>query len=228
MKLVNSKIDYLVDFKENIVNVLVLENQDVMSYVVYDLWNQCAGNDGDFILSDKKELKLDKNMQLIINPFDIDFNNKKIISTLYNNLSQIANEYVEEKAYINANILSLLDDIILKDKYPNIEYSLDFSWNDIFKLYSVKIEDNTETLISRLIDYMNLISSYIDVKILTLVNIKSYLSENELIELYQSASYNKIQLLLIESIERKILSNEEVCIVDSDKCIIEKHTNITP
>ena len=93
---------------------------------------------------------------------------------------------------------------------------------------SVKIEENTGTLFSRLIDYMKLISSYIGAKILTLVNIKSYLSENELIELYQSVSYNKIQLLLIESVERKLLSNEDVCIVDSDKCIINKHTNITP
>lgn len=103
------------------------------------------------------------------------------------------------------------------------------SWRTVVISQNAKLDYQLGYLVVRGQDTHKIhLNEIIGVKILTLVNIKSYLSENELIELYQSASYNKIQLLLIESVERKLLSNEDVCIVDSDKCIIKKHTNITP
>lgn len=184
--------------------------------------NQCNGNDGDFLLSEEKTLKIDKLMCTIINPFSIDFNNKKIISALYNNLAQNANDFIEEKAKINASIIALLDDIIDKEDYPNIDYTLDFSWNDLFKIYNIKINDVPETLLICLIEYLKVLINYCGIKVVGFINIKSYLSEEEILELYTYASYNKIQLILIESTERTILPNEIVHIVDADKCIINK------
>ena len=222
MKLVNSKINYSIEFKENIVNILVIENQSVMSQVVQSLWKQCNGNDGDFCLSEEKTLKIDKLMCTIINPFSIDFNNKKIISALYNNLAQNANDFIEEKAKINASIIALLDDIIDREDCHNIDYSLDFSWHDLFKIYNIKIEETQETLLISLIEYLKILVNYCGIKIVSFINLKSYLSEEEILELYKYSNYNKIQLLLIESTERTILQNEMVHIVDADKCIINK------
>ena len=222
MKLVNSQINYTIDFMENIVNVLVVENPDIMTELITNLWRQCNGADGSFVLSDDEELKIDKNMNIIINPFDIDFNSKKILSALFNSMSQRANDCIEQKTLINASIINVLDDILLHESYPGIEHSLDFSWIDVFKIYNVKIEQNHDTLIQKLIEYIKILVNYCGVRILCLVNIKSFLSDNEIKELYKYAGLSKMQLLLVESNEKEALSCENICIIDNDRCIINK------
>ena len=92
----------------------------------------------------------------------------------------------------------------------------------MFKIYNIKIEETQETLLISLIEYLKILVNYCGIKIVSFINLKSYLSEEEILELYKYSNYNKIQLLLIESTERTILQNEMVHIVDADKCIINK------
>ncbi len=54
-----------------------------------------------------------------------------------------------------------------------------------------------------------------------LVNIKQYLTENEISELYKLAMYSKIQLVLIEfNMYGKKSEYEDIYIIDKDSCII--------
>ena len=54
-----------------------------------------------------------------------------------------------------------------------------------------------------------------------LVNIKQYLTENEISELYKLAMYSKIQLVLIEfNMYGKKSEYENIYIIDKDSCII--------
>ena len=172
MKLVDSKLNLSIEMSENVVNVLVVENKITLSYVIENIWKQCNGQEGDFVLSENKMIKIDKEMEVIINPFDLNFNNKKIISALYSNLSEKANELIEEKAELNSKIINFLDKIILSESYAGIEFALDFSWNDLFKMYNIKIDD-TEKIKEQ---FRNLLSedtlNYI--KEVTLINQKEY------------------------------------------------------
>ena len=54
-----------------------------------------------------------------------------------------------------------------------------------------------------------------------LVNIKQYLTENEISELYKLAMYSKIQLVLIEfNMYGEKSEYEDIYIIDKDSCII--------
>ena len=66
MNLAYSEYGLNIEFKENVVNHLVIENQDLLTQIVSELYGQCNGSDGEFILSDEtKELKIEKEVSIV-------------------------------------------------------------------------------------------------------------------------------------------------------------------
>ena len=223
MKLINAKYDLMIDMRENKVDMLVLENAAIMSEIVEDLYKQTLGGEGSFILSvEGKELKFEKHFALIINPFAVNFNDKKIINKLFSELAFVGNEFVVEKTQINSKMIQLLENIIDNVQYDNLSYNLDFDWNNLFKLYDVKINNEFDALLEKMIEYIKVLSELCSVKVVCMVNIKSFLQDDEIERLYEMAFYYKIQLLLIESSEKKSILGENIYIIDNDGCLIIK------
>ena len=78
MKLVHPDIKNQIIFSENKVNVLTIENKTFFTEFVSELFSQYSGNEGKFILSeDDKELSIPKTCELILNPINLDINNKQ-------------------------------------------------------------------------------------------------------------------------------------------------------
>ena len=218
MKLVNSKYNLDIEFEENISNTLVLENKQHMIDVIQNLILQLKGDEGDFVLSAEKNVKFDKVVEFIANPFEIDFNNKKIVTKLFEQLIAVASECVEEYNFINGKIVGTLDDICSKIEYYNVEYN----WKSIFKLYNVRIGENYNSLCEKIEEYVKVLADILHIKLLIFLNIKEYLTEEEIDNLQKICFYKKIFLLLIESEERFVLDNEKTFIIDKDRCLIVK------
>ena len=208
MKLVNSKYNLDIEFEENISNTLVLENKQHMIDVIQNLILQLKGDD--------------KVVEFIANPFEIDFNNKKIATKLFEQLTAVASECVEEYNFINGKIVGTLDDICSKIEYSNVEYNLEYEWKSIFKLYNVRIGENYNSLYEKIEEYVKVLADILHIKLLIFLNIKEYLTEEEINNLQKICFYKKIFLLLIESEERFALDNEKTFIIDKDRCLIVK------
>lgn len=221
MKLVNSKYGLNITFQDNDVQVLVLENPCVMREIIEELSWQCAGEEGGFVLSDGKILKLERHLDLIMDPFALDFQNRKITTGLFSKMSAIGNEKILAKNHINSSLLNIIDDISSSVNYSGITYQLDFAWSDLFKIYGVKIEAPQDFLV-RIIEYMKVLFEFCGISVFCFVNLKNYLTSEELLQLYESVRYNKLRILLIESVETDVLEGEHVMIIDDDLCLIEK------
>ena len=180
------------------------------------------GDEGDFVLSAEKNVKFDKVVEFIANPFEIDFNNKKIVTKLFEQLIAVASECVEEYNFINGKIVGTLDDICSKIEYYNVEYNLEYEWKSIFKLYNVRIGENYNSLCEKIEEYVKVLADILHIKLLIFLNIKEYLTEEEIDNLQKICFYKKIFLLLIESEERFVLDNEKTFIIDKDRCLIVK------
>lgn len=222
MKLVNAKYNLQVEMRENVTDCIIIENPTSMSNIVSELWAQCNGGEGNFILSQEKSLKIEKDMDIVLNPFALDFNSRKITAALYSNLVQSANSYVLEKAHLNSQIIQLLDQIMLDQIYSGIEYNMDFDWNDLFKLYGVKIAREYDSLLEKLVEYVKIMASLCNVKVICFVNLKCYLNQEEILEFIRAVNYNKIQLVLIEAHETERLVDERIYIIDKDNCLIAR------
>lgn len=223
MKLVNAELFLNINIEENKPAVLAIENPKVMTEVIGQLYELCNSGEGDFVLSEGgKQLLFERTAEIIINPFLIDFNSRKVQSKLYSELLDAETGYVEEKALIQALIIEYLDKLAQNVPYEMISNDLDLDSMKLFKMFEVRIEAQCNSLLEKLVEYTKILSRLLRKKLLVLVSISSYLDNNELNALYEICNYNKMKVLLIESHELYLPFHTKTYIIDNDKCIIMK------
>jgi CRISPR-associated protein Csn2 len=223
VKLVHPDINYHIVFEENIVNVIVVENPKAFRGFIEELVKQCAGEDGSFILSEcEEEIDISRYIELVIDCFNLDFNQKRILNKVYNYLKTLA---MDEKNYLKTSemqmtILQYLEELISSSEHPLV-YAADIDIVSIFKSADLKIETNYDTLLEKLVDYINIVQEYCGISCIVFVNLKTYLTEEELTQLYTHASYKKIHIILFEGrLYNKIPEFEKTFILDEDLCEI--------
>ena len=222
MRLVNIKYNIDIDISENKVYELAIEHHGIFTKVVESLIEQSNGKDGDFVLSDKGTvIKLDKCTDIIIDYFSLTPNNKKVLGKLYSQLETLAEDYYEQKSDINSRIVSLLEDMTTSIGFADVNYNLEFKWSDIFKIYGLEFSTDASDIMEKLISYIKIVSMFTDIKLLFLVNIRSYLNEEELERIYEISDYCKVSLVLVEAYD-SIERNAEIrYIIDKDQCLID-------
>jgi len=222
LKLVYSDYGIEIEFEENKVQVVVVESPVIYSALLRDLWAQLNGDLGGFILSERdKEYKLSQRAEGIFNPFAVNANNKKILTKLYQELKDLANEQLPDKTSLfNATLIEYLDNIVNLVPY-HLKYEMTPDVSALFKVYDIGIDTDDGSMLNVLVDYIRALRQICHIDILFLVGIKNYLSEAELLQLYEAAAYEKMYLILFESSDRRLLEYERKLIIDSDCCIIK-------
>ncbi|MCQ2530708.1 MAG: type II-A CRISPR-associated protein Csn2 [Lachnospiraceae bacterium] len=221
MKLYISQIDKEIPFLENFAQVLIIEKRELFSDILMSFWKQCNGEEGTLILSeDDKLLSLNKKSIFIINPFALDCNEKKVINYLYKELERIISEkftlnFLEQ----NGNNIRLIEQINDVSPYP-LDYNIDIGVVDFLKLYNVKLQIDEGTLLEKIIDYIRTYHRICGISLFIFVNLKLYLSEIELHDLYEFMFYEKVFSLDLEGNFIAKNENEHCIIVDKDLCII--------
>lgn len=222
MNLVNAEYNISIKLEENRTAILVIEEKILRFKLVDELYRQCMGEEGNFVLSDNtKILKMSKIADFLMNPFSVDYNNRKVLTKLYQEIETSGNEsFYEEKQRINGDILTLFDKIMLNAPY-NISSKLELDLVELCKIYNIVIENEGDTLLEKLMEYMKIMSQLCSVRVFILLNLTLYLNRKEIRTLYEFASYQKICLLLVEYVMPKEISDEMGCIIDEEGCIIE-------
>lgn len=225
MKIVKEEFECQIEFEENKVNVLILEKPEEFTNVVSEFKEQLSDSDFGWILSDGGEIiSFAKNIEMIINPFDTELNQKRILTKLYSTMEKnvVESELQNEWKNLYSSILSMADDIMDSMPYM-LQCNQDSNITDLFKLLDVKFETNPENLLERLMDYICVINNVYGKRIFILVNIKAYLTKDELQMLYKKMFYEKIYILLIENHDNDdIIEEERITIIDKDMCVIHK------
>lgn len=209
------------DFEENRVNVLVLENGNDYSSFLNSLVNTLGNIQDNFLLYEEdKKLNMSKNAEIIFSPILLDVNSKRIQTHLFQELKQISDEMCYElKEQANSVIVAYLDELLKRVPYP-IKFNLELDENALYKHYNVHLEFDDENLLEKMIDYIQLENALCGVKLFVLVNCKAYFTPKQLCELYERVLYNKVNLLMLESSETYCLQGEKYYIIDKDRCLI--------
>jgi CRISPR-associated protein Csn2 len=223
MKLVHPILEKPIKLDENTLNVLVIESQKAFSGFIKELFEQSNGGEGNFIISeDLDRLSVEKDVELILEPFSIELNNRKIISRLYKQLEHTA---VSEDFYLDYNkasnqILSFIEKISQTTENKMV-YSQNVDLSALFKAVDLSIEEDYENLVEKIHDYMSVIQEFEQVSFFIFVNLKKFISSEELKELFKAASYKKMHLLLLENVVHDDpIACEKRYIIDSDLCAI--------
>lgn len=211
-----------INFSNHKIHSLIVENTSLFISITEDLWNQSNGDDGVFILSNKDKLiKFDKKADVIINPFSVSSNDRKIITKIYAELNGIGQENsIEELLCLNSSIVGLIDHLAEKVPYPLI-YDLNLDLSGLLKLYNVKIDEECTELLEKLMTYVKLMHQVCGITLFVFVNLKQYFSLEQLNLFYQNCLYEEVSILDIEGCDlKKKLDCEKEMIIDKDLCII--------
>ena len=73
----------------------------------------------------------------------------------------------------------------------------------------------------KIINYIKILSSLTKFNTIVFLNLKAFLDDWELKEVYKIAFYNKIHIVLIESYLYDKLDSENTTVFDKDLCVIE-------
>lgn len=221
MRFTYSDLNLSFELKENETVVVIVENQRLFSKMVNELINQCSGQEGGFVLADAEKIKnISKEVQLIMNPFAVDCNEKKILQKLYQEIEMIGLEnYIEDISVLHSEIISCLDKLSAAVPYA-MNYSIDLNLPSILKAYNVQIDVKTDSLLESIVNYLRILNELCHIHIFCFVNLKTFLSKEEIVQLYEFAFYQKLQLILLENTQKDILKDEKTCILDVNQCII--------
>lgn len=201
----------------------VIESPELFTKYIQELKQQINRMQGNFVLSeDEKELEIAKYAEIIIDPFAIDVNDRKIVSKLYSDLAKAA--YEEDNYLQTMEIQSALQKYLCNleqssDYILEIDSEVDIS--ALFKTLNIKFESFPENIFEQVNQYVKVMAELAGKRLVILVNFCSYFSVDQLDELIKNAAYHEIFILLIES-QQKSYSHESnrYIIIDKDGCEI--------
>ncbi len=221
MRIIEEKFGIQISLHSECTCVLIIEDRSILTEVIRLLYEQMEGKEEYFMLFDSdQKLPFTKKVEFILEPFSLSVNDRKILASIHSELSTLSNEkYIVEKNELHKNILCYLDLIVQESEQP-LTYNENTDIQGLLKLFELKVEEDVE-LLEKIMLYLKLCVYLKKVQVIIFFNLKLYLSENELLYLYEYAMYNKVCLLLIEHNEMEKLLNEKICILDSDGCFIQ-------
>ena len=178
----------------------IVESPDLFSQIVQQLQQQINGGSAGFVLSDsEKELALSKCAEMIVNPFAIDFNDKKIQKKLYAELLEISKG---------------------EELYLTTQTDVEVDMLALFKAMGIQVQDYAADFFETLIQYIKVMADLMKKKLIIFVNIRSYLNDIQIEQVSEIAVYNEIAILFIENIQRDFSKQRRYYIIDKDGCEI--------
>lgn len=223
MKLIHQDYSFQIELQENVIQKIIIESPYIFSSFLVDLKKQINGKEGRWVLSHEGNiLELSNHMELIINIFDLQINQRKLLKRLYELLIQEIND---TELLIEWNQINSIWEGMLNKAISNLEYNLEYEPYDVksfLKLLNVQFKEENEGYFEYLLEYLQLQSEVRNINIFCLVNSSSFLTREEISYLYEQACYKKYFLILLDSQDLSVDPQmEKKLIIDSDGCIID-------
>lgn len=211
-------LDYL--FKENVAAELLLDSPELFFSFISRLLGQYNGEDFIIFSESDKELHLNKIGEIITNPFQIDLNNRKLLTKIIEDTLKEYQEHCPEKMLqLQSDIERFIINVCDSSDYA-LTYNDDPVFTELMKLYNVHVDSSNMDIVSKLVYYVKLSHRILNTSLFIFVNLKAYFS-NEALELFlQTLSYEKVYIMLIERYDSSLVHNERRIIIDRDACVI--------
>ena len=221
MKLSHPMLNHPIDWEKSKINSFVIENSVMYRNFIRELYDQVSGMKGEFVLShDCELLDISKNIEMIGNVLDMDMDNKRIISGIVRELTDIAvNEKSLEINEIYEKINGLISDVIFVSNNDIIFDDIN-DISHIFKMYNVRPDAENLSLAEKIIMYLELCEKFLNKKIFVLLNLHSFFTKQEMELLLEDIVYRKFNVFLIERYDYNALPQETKRIIDIDLCEI--------
>ena len=200
--------------------LLVIKNKKILYKILSNSDLQYENSYIQILNENYKELKLSDYVDFISSIINLDSNSKKNLNVL---IRRIKKEEIEILRSTSEKINEILEECAkqIKVNSPiNISYDIEVDEDDIIKLLSISLQDDSPDLIERINNYINISFELRGIKIFIFYNLLAFLEENELDSLIRTNKYNGIKIIDIENVEFKTSIFDHIKILDEDICVI--------
>lgn len=215
MKIKISFVDKILDFSSNNVICLNILNRTYLIRIMKAFYNLSEGESDENIYcfnEQNEEENLVNKVNYISNYFDVIYSGRKFSNEIINYIlkelpeSDINNIQNNFKKYENELLqkLSKLD--------VPLQLTLNDDVDDILKIFKIEIFSK-ESMLDNLFLLLKIESIFKINKLICLINLKQYLTSEQINELLKYATYNNLRILLIESTVSKINTMYETNII---------------
>lgn len=217
MKIKIDFIDSVIDFDVSNIYSFEIHNKKYLyriSSLFYSICNGDLAEELDCFDNDNNEVKLTNKIRMFSEYFDFGFDSKKystdITKYILSNIEQYDSENILK---VYSRLCKLVDNELAKTELP-ISVSIDEGIENVIKMFKLKINQKDD-LLDNLLLIIDLECVLNANKILCFINLKQYLTREELLEFYKYATYNSIKLIMIESTKYDYLKDyEKIIIID--------------
>ena len=203
------------------VTTLVIENPSLMYNVLADIYAQCQGEAGTSVLSSSdKKVDINHSLDLLTDFVAFDGNRKSLLSKILQRLEKTANDemYYQRTHSLMAELETYLNDLSME---LDVEMAYDkLSLNTLLKSVGMRVIIDYNKLVERLFAYMDLVRRFEGEKLFLLVNLRGFVSLEDMELFMQTVVAHGLRVLLVDNQAYPLLSLEKRRIIDSDLCEI--------
>lgn len=214
MKMILNSYENDIIFENTCVNTIEIINKKAFYNFLLDI-NNLTEQDNIIFYENDKIKELSDKIHILSDYINIDFSNKKIM----NNLLNYINNSIDSKMKDNINEayqkIYKLYSKILANIDIRTEMQEEFSLQDITKLMKIQIS-NQRALLENLLLLIDIESELKIDELLVFVNLKQYLNNKELEELYKYSLYKEVKILLIDNTKNISNKYEKKLFIDDD------------
>lgn len=181
MKIINNNWQRQLVLEDNLIHTIVFEKKKYYRENILELIRQHKGYEGSFILSNnnKEVLSFDKNSYFISDLFNIDINNKKIISKVYGELLKNVVEDIVEYNKITSHIREYFEILVFNNNL-DLEYNDEIEANSLLKLGDFKIQFEESNYLEKLIKFLKVLVELCNIKVIFIVGLHRVFSVKEI------------------------------------------------
>ena len=219
MRVSTVKIETPIELSPDSPIVITYENPREFYNTVSDFINAFNGEKSQFSFWEEVESQDPaKCGEMLCDLFSFEFADKKIVNLLYKTLQKnyLDGEFLVQFSAINTEIAMFLEKLC-----ATVDFSLDYdelSLENLLKSCAVKPSKTYDSLIEKIICYINIFVSLKNISFFVFVGLKSVLTDEELLSLYKHCELQQVSLLLIESSKKPKLPCERTIIITDDLC----------
>lgn len=222
MKLVHPDLQFQIRFNDGIIPVAVMESPARLRKIQRELLAQQQGSDGRWVLSEEdKELGINKSVEILLNPLQLEENQKRIINAFLQSFGKMASNetYWKKGQELNDMIQTFFAELEMEFPFEyQINSEIDFP--ALAKAMGIRLNSEYESELERLLQYCILSENMLHTKLFVFFHLHAYFNGKEIKQFYQEVLLRKWNVLLVESSIRRRISAEKYYIIDEDDCEI--------
>lgn len=222
MKLVHPDWEKQIELKGEGVPLISIEDPATLYGALSEMKKEGSLGVGRFVLSEgEKILDMRKRFLLILHPWDMDMNDRKIITKLVSQMAGTAQgeQFFQKTGRLGNELVSWMEEVTSEIPLP-IAYDLDIDWEGLIKSFHIHLDDGGLMLEERMISFMKIWSHFCGETAFCFYGFRNLLPAERRELFYENAKEEELQFFLLEGPVHDIIQKEDAFIIDKDLCQI--------